>query len=231
MFNGAFVRYAWPFLYQFDVSDLTQPVLIDSILVPFDIGSSPTEVYCTEIQAVDNRLFLVLVAHDADWATRGLCVVGYDDSEKLCVLDTCLIESYSWDEQWCADDPLSINGDYIYWPVLSTSTLRIYQLVSSENGVPVERSSIPSEFQLMSVYPNPFNPSTTITVGLPQAAELKVAVYNLLGREIAVLAGSRHRAGYHSFVFDGTELPSGIYFVRATVPGEMNQVRKVMLMK
>jgi len=90
---------------------------------------------------------------------------------------------------------------------------------------------VPKEFQQFPNYPNPFNPSTMITVGLPQDADLKVTVYNLLGREVAQLANDRYQAGYHRFVFDGSGLPSGIYFVRATVPGKLEQMRKVVLMK
>ncbi len=87
------------------------------------------------------------------------------------------------------------------------------------------------EFRLEAIYPNPFNPTTTVNVSLPVAAELKVAVFNTLGQQVAELANGSYNAGSHNFTFDGTSLASGIYFVHASVPKEMNQIQKVVLMK
>jgi len=68
-------------------------------------------------------------------------------------------------------------------------------------------------------------------VNLPMSVELKVVVYNLLGQQVAELANNWYQMGYHSFVFDGSRLPSGTYFVRATTAGQMDQVRKIVLLK
>jgi Secretion system C-terminal sorting domain/FG-GAP-like repeat len=89
----------------------------------------------------------------------------------------------------------------------------------------------PDEYALVDVYPNPFNPTTTISVALPVAAELSVAVFNALGQQVAELANGSYAAGTHSLTLDGSELASGIYFVHASVPGELNAVQKVVLMK
>jgi Secretion system C-terminal sorting domain len=80
-------------------------------------------------------------------------------------------------------------------------------------------------------YPNPFNASTTITVDLSQSAELTVFVYNTLGQQVAELADGPFGAGNHDFTFDGSNLSGGIYFVQAAVPGELNSVQKIVLMK
>ncbi len=87
------------------------------------------------------------------------------------------------------------------------------------------------DFTSVSVYPNPFNASTAVTVQLGDAAVVNVTVYDLLGREVAVLARGEHPAGAHRFVFDSSHLASGLYFVRASVPGEFDQTRKVMLVR
>ena len=75
----------------------------------------------------------------------------------------------------------------------------------------------PSSFTLSS-YPNPFNPSTTIAFSLPQAQIVRLAVYDITGREVAVLADELFVAGEHQVTFDGTQLPSGIYFARIETP-------------
>ncbi len=95
----------------------------------------------------------------------------------------------------------------------------------------VHANELPDAYELASVYPNPFNPTTTVGVTLPQTAELSVTVHDVLGRQVAQLAQGQFRAGAHRFVFDGSNLASGVYFVHATVPGELNAVQKMVLMK
>lgn len=91
--------------------------------------------------------------------------------------------------------------------------------------------ALPSEFALSEAFPNPFNPTTQLNVTLPNTAELTVQVYNLAGQRVATLANSQMQAGEHSLTFDGSNLSSGLYFVHASVPGQLNQIRKVTLLK
>ncbi len=96
----------------------------------------------------------------------------------------------------------------------------------------VADSRLPGEFELSQPYPNPFNPTTTINVTLPETAPLTVRVFDIQGRTVVTLAdGGSVTAGSHAFSFDGSKLSSGIYFVQATVPGQLNEVRKLMLVK
>jgi Secretion system C-terminal sorting domain/Kelch motif len=96
---------------------------------------------------------------------------------------------------------------------------------------PVNEVELPNQFSLSQPYPNPFNPTTTISVSLPSAAELSVVVFNALGQQVAELTSGRMSAGTHQFTLDGSYLASGIYFVHASVPGELNAVQKIVLMK
>lgn len=92
-------------------------------------------------------------------------------------------------------------------------------------------SPFPSSHSLLSCYPNPFNPTTTISIGLPEVSELTVEVFNILGETVKVLADNKYSTGYHRFTFKGSGIASGIYFIHANVPGKMNEIRKVVLMK
>lgn len=92
-------------------------------------------------------------------------------------------------------------------------------------------SSQPIRFELFPAYPNPFNPSTTVKVALPDATELDIDVFNLTGRRVASLHKGRSSPGNHQFVFNGSTLPSGLYFIRAASPAYGVHVRKVMLVK
>ncbi|HYE95926.1 MAG TPA: T9SS type A sorting domain-containing protein [Rubricoccaceae bacterium] len=81
-------------------------------------------------------------------------------------------------------------------------------------SVSSEETEAPTSFQLHEAYPNPFNPATRIGFDLPEAADVRLAVYDVLGREVAVLAEGRHTAGTHEVVFDAAGLPSGVYVYR-----------------
>jgi len=89
---------------------------------------------------------------------------------------------------------------------------------------------IPTEYGLSQNYPNPFNPSTTIGFDLPEAAKVRLAVYDMLGREVAVLADEERPAGQHSVRFDAGRLSSGMYIFRLQA-GDFTQTKKLMLMK
>ncbi|MFC2170844.1 T9SS type A sorting domain-containing protein, partial [Calditrichota bacterium] len=118
-----------------------------------------------------------------------------------------------------------VSGDLIY--VADFTNLGIYRFINPDevNNNPV--SSVPVEYSLSAPYPNPFNPTTVTIIDLPQTSFLRVSVHNILGEQIDVLADGQFTAGNHSLVFDGTGLPSGIYFIHAEVKEKMNEVRKV----
>ncbi len=95
----------------------------------------------------------------------------------------------------------------------------------------------PLEFQLLQNYPNPFNSTTNIRFTLPEIAEVKVAVYNMLGQIIAIIAQGTMQAGYHEATFDGFDLTSDVYIYAIEVnPLETGskkyvQIKKMVLMK
>ncbi|MBD3408807.1 MAG: T9SS type A sorting domain-containing protein, partial [Ignavibacteriales bacterium] len=79
------------------------------------------------------------------------------------------------------------------------------------NGVERIDDQTPDAYSLAQNYPNPFNPTTTIEFSLPEATTARVAIYDMLGREVAVLADGRMTAGMHSVEFDASALASGVY--------------------
>jgi Secretion system C-terminal sorting domain len=98
----------------------------------------------------------------------------------------------------------------------------------------LDKSSLPAEFEISDLYPNPFNPTLNINVSLPETTDLKLSVFNIMGQEVATVANGQYSAGIHNFVFDANEVTShasGIYFVQASIPGKLNQIKKVVLMK
>ncbi|MCB9357397.1 MAG: T9SS type A sorting domain-containing protein [Calditrichaeota bacterium] len=87
----------------------------------------------------------------------------------------------------------------------------------------------PSSYSL-SAYPNPFNPQTTITFALPQAGNVSLKVYDVLGSEVATLLDGHMTAGAHDVNFSGSNLPSGVYFVQLA-SGDFTTTQKLLLLK
>ena len=104
---------------------------------------------------------------------------------------------------------------------------------SSSSGVTStepDGEEIPRAFALKQNYPNPFNPQTTIRYSLPQPGDVRLAVYNVLGHEVAVLVDGPQPAGQYAAQFSGADLPSGLYVYRLQAAGEM-AARAMMLAK
>jgi hypothetical protein len=95
----------------------------------------------------------------------------------------------------------------------------------------------PEEFVLEQNYPNPFNPSTKIKYQIPASLNpsqggtfVQLIVYDILGREVTVLVNEEKQPGIYESVFDGSNLPSGIYLYRLTA-GEYSETKKLVLLK
>ncbi|MBK8945966.1 MAG: T9SS type A sorting domain-containing protein [Ignavibacteriae bacterium] len=91
-------------------------------------------------------------------------------------------------------------------------------------------SGIPTSYTLGQNYPNPFNPTTTIEFALPKDSEVKMVVYDILGREVANLIKGDLKAGYHQINFNASNLASGIYFYSIKA-GDFTSAKKLVLMK
>ncbi|MDP8205036.1 MAG: T9SS type A sorting domain-containing protein, partial [Candidatus Electryonea clarkiae] len=90
---------------------------------------------------------------------------------------------------------------------------------------------IPADWEIVGIYPNPFNSSLTVTVGLPQRNELGISIYDLLGREVRTLLDQTVNPGYRQFSFDAQGMASGIYFLKINAPGKFDKMRKIVLVK
>jgi aminopeptidase N len=85
-------------------------------------------------------------------------------------------------------------------------------------------------FNLGTNYPNPFNPSTTISFSIPERAGVTLRIYDILGNEIATLVNEEREGGNYTINFDASDLTSGIYFYRLT-SGGISQSKKMLLIK
>ena len=98
-----------------------------------------------------------------------------------------------------------------------------------------EPVALPTEFALQQNYPNPFNPETTIGFQLPQATDVRINIYNILGQLVRKLVDDEKQAGFHKIVWDakddvGRSVPSGVYIYRIQA-GSFSNVKKLLLLR
>jgi hypothetical protein len=125
----------------------------------------------------------------------------------------------------------------VYDTVLSNSErLTVEKYLSGKYNITVTgvndyaTKSIPSKFVLYQNYPNPFNPSTIINYSIPKASFVTLKIYDVLGKEIATLVNEIKSAGNYSVSFNGSNLPSGVYFYRMQL-GSFVSTKKLLLLK
>jgi len=102
-------------------------------------------------------------------------------------------------------------------------------------GINDNESQLPNEFMLEQNFPNPFNPETTINYTLPEASNVKVSIFNIMGEEIALLINENQEAGYRSVRWNGTDISGrkvsgGMYLYRIQA-GSFTKTRKMVLLK
>jgi hypothetical protein len=101
--------------------------------------------------------------------------------------------------------------------------------VSRQNIVDV-LLDIPERFLLKAAFPNPFNPVTTIGFDVPNPSNVKLIVYDLVGRQVAQLVDDYQHPGNYFINWDATGLPSGMYLIKMTAD-DFISTQKVMLVK
>ena len=146
-------------------------------------------------------------------------------------------------EDYCTSYPLKcINQENIYYRVTavdndSKESVPSDSVLAPIQGNPPSKIGADSKKQIKPVsyslgqnYPNPFNPTTRIDYSIKQAGFVTLKIYDMLGKEVAVLVNGNKPAGYYTVEFNGSNLPSGVYIYRLTA-GKFSSSKKLMLMK
>jgi hypothetical protein len=153
---------------------------------------------------------------------------GYESWQTIAHVNS-LGNSASGNSYTYADNNVvrSVTYDYTLIAHENDGTQTAYSQIASAR---LNDVAAPTEFALLQNYPNPFNPSTTISYSLPEASNVKLAVFDLMGHQVALLASGKQTAGTHSVDFNAATLSTGVYFYRLEA-GNSTAVRKLMLMK
>lgn len=155
---------------------------------------------------------------------------GYDGAQLTWVKETIDISAFKGSAQTrirfglLADG--TVQGDGFYY-----DDVKLDVLSAATSSAP-RASEKPRQFALEQNYPNPFNPTTIIPYALPVASDVRLELFDVLGRKVATLVNERQSAGAHRYALDAARygLASGVYFYRLSA-GEFVQTRKLTLVK
>ncbi|MBT3231639.1 MAG: T9SS type A sorting domain-containing protein [Calditrichaeota bacterium] len=126
-------------------------------------------------------------------------------------------------------DTYSVFLRYEYNAAPGFMVIPITMTVVEESGVG-DHNLVPEEFALEANWPNPFNPSTTIKYSIPHVENVKLSIYDTMGRLVDVLQNGRQNSGSHQVTFDAQNLANGVYIYRLEA-GENIASRKMVLLK
>jgi predicted acyl esterase len=113
------------------------------------------------------------------------------------------------------------NPTYVQLPLIGFTPIKVNEI----------SSTVPDKYSLEQNYPNPFNPTTSIKYQVESTKYITLKVYNILGKEIATLVNENQSPGTYEVKFDGTKLPSGVYYYKLSVDNSTITVKKMVLIK
>lgn len=243
------------FFYKLDLNDVVASIKVEKYLTYAEIYNSPVPM---SMQIIVDELFIGETQSDTltVWGDNGFMCAPYlskfpeGSSWFFSLYRLKVSNSYFLPDAkagdyiigGCADSYLKIIGEnvvgYIFeQPNIKTVPVQTYPLskmLARLRQSPTNVSEINTgidEFALQQNYPNPFNPATKINYHVPKASYISIKVYDALGIEIKRLVNSFQREGNYTAIFDGSNLPSGIYIYRLFVNQFINDTKKMILMK
>ncbi|MBN2424598.1 MAG: T9SS type A sorting domain-containing protein [Calditrichaceae bacterium] len=178
------------------------------------------------------------VIADTAFANQSVFTFESNASTIFAGTETGMFSTYDYGKNWndinngmgnkCVNN-LFVTEDYL----IASTTNGVWKRHLSEItsiGKTESNKIFPQEFSLSQNYPNPFNPTTLINYQLPVANDVKLIVYDVLGREVIKLVNQKQKAGRYSVLFNAKNLASGVYIYRLKT-GSMERSRKMLLLR
>jgi len=182
---------------------------------------------------------IVYVAGQSRTGDFDITAIGYQPSGVI-AMEEAYSGSGSFDD-WSRDIALGDSGQiYVAGSVavsFSYSDFTVIRYMHLPTSVGTSNDALPLQARLLPNYPNPFNPTTRLRYEIPEGAsigaegsEVHLVVFDLLGREVAVLVDERKAPGTYELMFDASGLPSGVYLYRLRL-GDFSQTRKMIVLR
>ncbi len=195
---------------------------------------------------VSVRGYGLQVAYDADKLAFVRALTEQDRAWAVPqVLDEAGVLTVVAHGETVADGEVMLNLVFRPTTEIASTTLEITDNQTYDRALGVNRLALPAPvalqtrpavFSLADNYPNPFNPTTTLQYALPQAADVALTVYNVLGQPVRTLVAERQNAGRYVVEWGATNdqghrLSAGMYFYRLQAGGDFREVKKMLLLK
>lgn len=171
------------------------------------------------------------------WTSEGIAgnvQIGLWRGAPLNTFDTLFVSTENdGDEEWTITGPAC---DSCYIVIASEADTSIHDIsdasfrITGGTAVNPRDVGLPTEMAMGLPYPNPFNAMLTVPFELPQMSQVKITVFDVLGRAVAELLNEQRPAGFLRVAWEASNVPSGTYFVRMEAP-EFVEVKRVMLLK
>jgi hypothetical protein len=128
-------------------------------------------------------------------------------------------------------------GTTTYYSIFARTGCGEYSVPDSESQISVfmpvsgidDNPKLPDKIGLFTSYPNPFNASTVLSYNLPEAGNVEISIYNLVGQRAAILCDNRQDAGRHRIIWDGGSCPSGIYFAKLRTGNKQSTIKLILI--
>ncbi len=191
----------------------------------------------------------VLGAHvgGANTGNIGVCILGcYHPPETnwTCLdemtyeTEKSLVHLYAWISDTYGINATLLKGHRDYFGTTSCPGDNVWPMLPqlrADITLFIQYGEQPTRFALFQNYPNPFNSSTTLHYDLPEPAEVRIAIYDILGREVKLLVSTTQHYGYKQIVWNGKDdsgalVSPGIYFFKAEL-GPLTETKKMVLLK
>jgi|GEM_PF-1783364 len=204
----------WSDVWNF--STLGPPEVSPTLVTPEDSASVSEDTVKFVWDAVEGAtMYQLVMAKDAEFTEIVLNDSGVTETETV-ARDLEADQEYYWKVR---------AANEAGWGPYSDTRMFV------GNTVGIDRDNgIPKVFALYQNYPNPFNPVTTIRYDLPKQTDVKIVIYDILGKQVDVLVNKEQAAGRYSIQYDGSRLSSGMYFYRIQAP-DFTKVEKMILLK
>ena len=180
-----------------------------------------------------DRAEIILNGSDVFYSSNGTIgafqmILSHNNAFELSLTDNAFVSDYRTIDNLTTliivapegNHLFTASGDYVVEDVLAATT-NGYIDIDMEN---------PLSYSISSAYPNPFNPSTTISIDLNTDAQVNISVYNAMGQLMDVLFNDNLGAGSYPFIWNAQDAPSGMYFIKSEVDSEMS-TQKILLLK
>lgn len=230
-----------------DPRSLGEGVHVDTVTIALSIEDYathirvPVELHVTEGLPAQPQLVMpqdgasgvdadaVLVWDPVPRATAYHLQIATDDAFSSIIVDEAALTDTSYVATGLA------GGSTYYWRVRAvgsagTGAFSSPYRFATATSVGTDSEDLPKTYALEQNYPNPFSASTTIRFELPEPAHVRLAVFDLLGREVARVADQEYAAGHYEVAFDASGLSSGTYVYRIDA-GEQSLTRRMILVK